>query len=217
MHDTAAARRHLIFGGLKEEGGGRAFPHRTRFDRASMEEDMKSLLLALNRGVELIEKFIIIFGILLMMINSTANAIGRYAFGKSLYFSEELNQFLIVAVTFVGFAYAVRKGRNIRMTALYDTLPRGARKTIMSLIALTTGVLLLFLTYESVFYVLEIKAVNRLSPALQFPVYLIYAVIPVGLGMAGLQFLLAFVANLTRERTWISYDVRAGEAEDIGV
>ncbi|KIC20149.1 TRAP transporter small permease [Leisingera sp. ANG-Vp] len=178
---------------------------------------MKTLLLALSKGTELIEKTVIILAILLMMLNSTANAIGRYGFGKSLFFSEEVNQFLIVAVTFVGFAYAVRKGRNIRMTAAYDLLPPRGRKAMMLLITGTTSALLLFLAYQAVFYVLEIKAVNRLSPALQFPVYLIYAVIPVGLAMAGLQYLIAFLMNVTHAGTWLSYEVKDGEAEEIGV
>ena len=178
---------------------------------------MKQLLLALSKGTEFIEKLVIILAILLMMLNSTANAIGRYGFGKSLYFSEELNQFLIVAVTFVGFAYAVRKGRNIRMTALYDALSPRVQKAIMMLITFTTGALLMFLAYEAVFYVLEIKAVNRLSSALQFPVYIIYSIIPLGLFMASLQFFIAFIMNLTHEGTWLSYEVEDSEAEDIGV
>lgn len=178
---------------------------------------MKAVLLGLSKATEAVEKTIIIAAILLMMLNSTANAIGRYAFGKSLFFAEELNQFLIVGVTFVGFAYAVRKGRNIRMTAVYDTLSRRSKKIILTLISITTALLLFFLAYKSVFYVLEIKGLNRLSPALQFPVYIIYAVIPVGLFMAGLQYLIAFVMNITHSGAWHSYEIEDAQAEDIGV
>ena len=175
------------------------------------------LLHALSKVTERIEQTVVIAGILLIMINSTANAIGRYAFGKSLFFSEELNQFLIVAVTFVGFAYAVRKGRNIRMTALYDTFPLRLRKAVMILITLSTSLLLLFLAYQAVLYVAEIKAVNRLSPALQMPVYIVYAVIPVGLFMASLQFAIAFVTNLTHPDIWLSFEVTEGDSEDVGL
>ncbi|WP_298961554.1 TRAP transporter small permease [uncultured Roseibium sp.] len=178
---------------------------------------MKTLLLTANRGIEFAEKAIIITSILLMMVNSTANAIGRYVFGQSLFFAEELNQFLIVGVTFVGFAYAVRRGRNIRMTAVYDALSPRSKKVLLTLISLTTGLLLMFLTYKSVLYVQEVKGINRLSPALQFPVYLIYAVIPVGLAMASLQYLIAFLMNVTQRGTYLSLDVQDGEAEDIGV
>ena len=178
---------------------------------------MKRILLTTSKVTEVIEKYVIIFSILLMMVNSTANAIGRYAFGKSLFFSEELNQFLIVGITFVGFAYAVRRGRNIRMTAVYDALGDRSKKVLMTFISLSTGLLLAYLAYKSVFYVLEIKDVNRLSPALQFPVYIIYSVIPLGLAMASLQFLIAFFMNITHEGNYLSYDVMDGEAKDVSV
>ncbi len=168
---------------------------------------MKNIFHNISSVTESIEKFIVCFSILLIMVNSTANAIGRYAFGKSLFFSEELNQFLIVAVTFIGFAYAVRKGRNIRMTAVYDSLGYTAKKVITTLISITTSLLMFYLAYKAVFYVIEIKELNRLSPALQFPVYIIYSIIPVGLSIAGLQYLIAFFMNITHKEIYLSHEV----------
>ena len=168
---------------------------------------MKNIFLHISKTTEVIEKFVVFFSILLMMVNSTANAIGRYVFGKSLFFSEELNQFLIVAITFIGFAYAVRKGRNIRMTAVYDSLGYTAKKTVSTVIAITTGVLMLYLAYKAVFYVIELKDLNRLSPALQLPVYIIYAIIPVGLFVAGIQYVITFFMNITHKEIYLSPDV----------
>lgn len=168
---------------------------------------MKNIFHKISFVTELIEKFVVCFSILLMMVNSTANAIGRYVFGQSLFFSEELNQFLIVAVTFIGFAYAVRKGRNIRMTALYDSLGYGAKKVLSTLISIITGLLMFYLAYKAVYYVLDLKDLNRLSPALQYPVYIIYSIIPVGLGLAGVQYLIAFFMNISHRDIYLSYDV----------
>lgn len=168
---------------------------------------MKIIFQRISSLVESIEKFIIFFSILLMMANSTANAIGRYAFGKSLFFSEELNQFLIIAVTFIGFAYAVRQGRNIRMTAVYDGLGFTAKKVISTVISIVTGLLMLYLSYEALLYVIEVKDINRLSPALQLPVYLIYSVIPLGLFVAGLQYIIAFFMNITHKEIYLSHEV----------
>lgn len=168
---------------------------------------MKTILSHISRSTEVLERFIVFSSILLMMANSTANAIGRYAFGKSLFFSEELNQFLIVAVTFIGFAYAVRKGRNIRMTAVYDALGYRTKKFISTFISISTGLLMFYLSYKACLYVMEIKDLNRLSPALQFPVYLVYAIIPIGLAMAGLQYTIAFFMNLTHKEIYLSHEV----------
>jgi len=168
---------------------------------------MKKVLSNISLITEKIETFIIISSILVMMANSTANAIGRYFFNKSIFFSEELNQFLIVAVTFIGFAYAVRKGRNIRMTAAYDALGHGGRKFLTTLIAISTSMLMFYLAWQAYFYVIDLKEINRLSPALQFPVYIIYSIIPVGFVMAGIQFLIGFLMNLTHKEIYLSYDV----------
>lgn len=177
---------------------------------------MKNVLRKVSSITEKIEKFIVCFSIVLMMINSTANAIGRYFFNKSIFFSEELNQFLIVSITFIGFAYAVRKGRNIRMTAVYDSLNYGVKKAISIMIAFCTAALMFFLAYLAVFYVLELKGINRLSPALQFPVYIIYSIIPVGLAMAGIQYLISFFMNLLHDEIYLSYDVIEDKAAPQG-
>lgn len=177
---------------------------------------MKRVLGKISFISEQLEKFIVCFGIVLIMLNSTANAMGRYFFGKSIFFSEELNQFLIVSVTFIGFAYAVRKGRNIRMTAVYDYLGYRSRKVIATLIAISTAAMMFFLCYQAYLYVLELKDINRLSPALEFPVYIIYSIIPIGFGIAGVQYLSCFLMNLTHREIYLSHDVIESESTHLG-
>lgn len=174
---------------------------------------MKKVLYKINAITEKIERFIIGLSVIAMMMNSTANAMGRYFFNKSIFFSEELNQFLIVAITFIGFAYAVRKSRNIRMTAIYDSLSHGAKKIIYTLIAISTSILMFYLAYLAYFYVLELQDINRLSPALQFPVYIIYSIIPLGLSMAGIQYLVSFLMNITHRNIYLSYDLVEGQSD----
>jgi C4-dicarboxylate transporter DctQ subunit len=79
-------------------------------------------LAVVDNGIARFEAFVLAFGVLLMAANSIANVVGRFVFAQSIYFTEELNQFLIVLVTFVGLGYAARKGRHIRMSAVYDQL-----------------------------------------------------------------------------------------------
>lgn len=177
---------------------------------------MKDLLHKISAVTEKLERFLIMTAILVMMMNSTANAIGRYAFNKSIFFSEELNQFLIVAVTFIGFAYAVRKGRNIRMTAVYDSLGLRAQKYLTTLIALFTSMLMFYLAYQAFLYVEELKNLNRLSPALQLPVYWVYAIIPIGLAIAGLQYGMSFLMNLIHKEIYLSFDVIENKNDKVG-
>ncbi|MBB1274882.1 TRAP transporter small permease [Psychromonas sp. SR45-3] len=168
---------------------------------------MKNPLFIINRVTEKLEAFVIAASIILMMLNSVGNAIGRYFFNQSFYFSEELNQFLIVIVTFVGFAYAVRMGRNIRMTAVYDMLTFKKQKLLTTFIAFTSAALMFYLSYQAFFYVLEIRDINRLSSALQIPVYLVYSIIPFGFFIAGLQYGCSFIMNLLHSEIYLSFSV----------
>lgn len=168
---------------------------------------MKSTFKTLNSITAMVEKTALSLAIILMMVNTTANAIGRYFFNQSIYFSEELNQFLMVAVTFVGLAYAVRNGRNIRMTALYDAASHKYKKILMLIIALFTSILMFVLAYEAYEYVMQLKKINRQSPALQIEVYLIYLVVPIGFFMSGVQFLIRFIQNILHKEIYLSYDV----------
>lgn len=168
---------------------------------------MKNILAKVNSLTAKIEKVILALSIMLMMINTTANALGRYIFNQSIYFSEELNQFLMVSVTFIGLAYAVRNGRNIRMTAIYDSLSHKKKKVLMIIIAICTSFLMFLLAYEALQYVLQLKGMNRQSPALQIEMYLVYMIVPIGFFMAGLQFFIRFVQNLLYEEIYLSYDV----------
>ena len=168
---------------------------------------MRNVLAKVNSITAKAEKVLLSLSILLMMINTTANALGRYIFNQSIYFSEELNQFLMVSVTFIGLAYAVRNGRNIRMTAIYDALSHKRKKLLMIIIAITTSMLMFLLAYEAYLYVMQLKEINRQSPALQIEVYLVYMIVPIGFFMTGVQFFIRFIQNLLHDEIYLSYDV----------
>ncbi|WP_439888066.1 TRAP transporter small permease [Pseudomonas sp. MBLB4123] len=142
------------------------------------------------------EALVLGWGIILMAANSIANVLGRYLFSQSLYFSEEFNQFLIVIITFIGLGYVTRKGRHIRMSALYDLLPVRAKKLLMVLIAGLTAVVMFILAWYALEYVAKVAARGRVTPALQFPLYLTYVWVIAGFLVAGVQYVLTACKNL---------------------
>ena len=120
---------------------------------------------------------------------------------------EELNQFLIVLVTFVGIGYAARKGRHIRMSAIYDSLPDVWRKAVMVGIALVTAAAMFVLDYYSYVYVEKVAATGRIAPSLRVPVYLTFVWVPIGFTITGIQYLLTAVVNLLRRDVYLSVSV----------
>ncbi len=160
----------------------------------------------LDRGIAGFEGFILAYGVILMALNSVVNVIGRTFFQQSLYFSEELNQFLIVLITFVGMGYASRKGRHIRMSAIYDQLGDRGRKALMVLICVVTAAVMFTLAWYSYGYVARVARMGKITPALQVPLYLTYIWVPIGFAVTGIQYSLAVVRNLREEEVYMSYE-----------
>ncbi len=153
------------------------------------------------------EVWILGWGIILMAVNTIANVFGRYVFDQSIYFSEELNEFLIVIVTFMGLGYATRKGIHIRMSAIYDALPIKLRKGLMVVIAATTALVMAVLAWYALEYVQKVASRGRITPALQLPLYLTYVWVVIGLTLASFQYLLTAIRNLNfaEEDVYVSY------------
>jgi C4-dicarboxylate transporter DctQ subunit len=164
------------------------------------------ILAAVDNGIARFEAFVLAFGVLLMAANSIANVVGRFVFARSLYFSEELNQFLIVLVTFVGLGYAARKGRHIRMSAVYDQLSDRQRKAVMILIAGVTAAVMFVLAYYSYVYVARVATLGKVTPSLQVPLYLTYFWVPLGFIITGIQYIMTVVKNLQSDDIYISYE-----------
>ena len=164
------------------------------------------VLAAVDYAIARFEAFVLATGILLMALNSIGNVFGRFVLGQSLYFAEELNQFLIVLVTFVGLSYAARKGRHIRMSAVYDQLGDRGRKVLMIFIAAVTATVMFALAWFSYQYVARVFTLGKVTPSLQMPLYLTYVWVPIGFLTAGIQYVLTVIQNLRSPDVWISYE-----------
>lgn len=153
------------------------------------------------------ERLVLGWGIIIMAVNTIANVFGRYLFSQSIYFTEELNEFLIVIITFMGLGYVTRKGRHIRMSALYDLLSVRNRKRLMGIIATLTAVAMFILAWYSLEYVSKLASRGRVTPSLQIPLYLTYIWVVLGFTMTGIQYVLTAFRNLdlSDEDVYISF------------
>lgn len=150
----------------------------------------------INHGLAVLEKKLLAWAIILMALNTLGNVVARLGFNGSLFFSEELNQFLIVLVTFVGTSAAARQGRHIRMSALTDLLPAKPRRLMFAFIQASTAIIIGALAWYAISYIFRVQDSGRVTPTMQIPVWTTLLWLPLGLAIAALQFLLASFANL---------------------
>ena len=166
-----------------------------------------SVLHVLDRLVYHIEEKVIAVSVILMALILIANIVLRF-FNSSLHPTEELTQFLIFFITFLGTSYAARTGLHIRMSLLSDVLKGAPQKALAILVSLTTALAMFYVAYLAWRYVQRVGAQNRVSPILQWPVYYVYLVMPAGFLLTGLQYLMTFARNIISPGAWISYSVQ---------
>jgi len=159
----------------------------------------------LFRVIQVVEAFLLAWSIIAIAVLSIANVGCRALLGFSVSFTEELSQFLIIGVTFIGLSYAASQGRHIRMTALYDQFSRRGRKVLMTAISGLTALLMLTLAVYSFEYIATVGFLDSVSPVLQVPLYLVYLIVPLGLGLSAVQYALTAARNLTSPDVYISF------------
>ena len=170
-----------------------------------MTRHVERILGALDRSVAFLERAALAIGVLGMTTVSIANVIMRNVFDRSLAFAGEVNMAFIIMVTFIGVGYAAREGRHIRMTAFYDQFGRRTRKLLMIIMTATTALLLFALAFYAARYTYGTWRIGTVTPALRFPLAVIYAFAPLGLALGGVQYVLTLMRNLLEKNVYISF------------
>lgn len=165
----------------------------------------------IDRGLLAVERSVLGAGVLGIAGVSITNVLARNLLGGSFPFAEEVNQALMLWITFAGVGLAARRARHIRMAAFYDQLRGRSRKASWMAIAAGTSALLGLLAGLAARYVATTYAIGGVTPALRVPLWVLYAVVPVGLALGAIEYGLAFLRNLTADGIHASLDLREGE------
>jgi TRAP-type C4-dicarboxylate transport system permease small subunit len=113
----------------------------------------------------------------------------RYVVMSSLPWSEELARYLMVWIGLMGASLALQEGRHIEVTLLLDRVPPRVRKVLTG-IALVAVVWFLWLILQQGLVLAGNIWLQR-SPALNLPMVVPYAAIPLGAVFMVIQVLLA--------------------------
>jgi C4-dicarboxylate transporter, DctQ subunit len=143
-----------------------------------------------------------------------ANVFAR-TFFQSLYFAEEVSMFLVMLITFTGVSYGVRKARHIRMGAFLDAMPPKMEKTFIMIICLVSAVVMGIMCISSWDYLMNAMSRGHMTPALRVPKWTFYVIIPIGFGLAGIQYFRTILKNFTEPDPWQSPDQQSEYEDEI--
>lgn len=186
--------------------------------RGSVYRVLISSLRSLNRivgkVVNAVEVSLLVFCIAALGILLISNVFAR-TFFQSIYFAEEVSTLLVILMTFAGVSYGVRKARHIRMGAFLDAMPPKLEKTFIIVISLVSAVVMAVMAWASWAYLVNSMSMGHRTPALLMPKWSFYVIIPIGFGLACIQYIRTVIKNFIEPDPWQSPDQKSEYEDEI--
>ena len=156
------------------------------------------MFLKFTKAMDIVLKLItILITVLLsiMTVVTVMEVMRRYLLGLSYPWAEELVRFMLVWVTFVGGAAALRSGNLVILDAILVKLSE--KKRIILELFTNTVILgfLVFLFFKGVEYAVSPVILKQISPGLGIPMTVPYMAIPLGFALM-ILFSLEIYGNL---------------------
>ena len=133
----------------------------------------------LARCIELVLAFAFIVAVLL----NFTNVVGRYLFGLSLLGSDEVQVFIMVAMTFLGAAVVTRRNAHLRMDVLVRFMPEAVRLALRIAEQILLMLLAGFVLAQSYVYASQMLRIGRTSDMAGVPMWIPHATVALGFAL----------------------------------
>ena len=151
---------------------------------------MATLGARLERGFVLANQWVVILMMASMATLVFVNVVSRYVFNYSIIWVEEVTQYEMIWITYLGAGLALRQGRHVTVDVLQDRLPSRLRRWVRAAVGLA---LVAFLAVATVLGFRMVGfAWDQETPVLNLPMGLLYLGLPIGTLLLGLHLVLVF-------------------------
>lgn len=155
------------------------------------------MLTAIDRHFLAVNKVLLIALMATMTALVFTNVVGRYVFGVSFGWADELSRFAMIWTAFLGMGIALRHGQLVAVDALQTVFPPRVEKAIRMATALIVAAFLVALLILGIQFV-EFSWSNR-TPVLRIPRGIPYLAIPLGAAFALAHLAIGAAAYLRRD------------------
>ena len=125
----------------------------------------------------------VLAGILLIasVLLNFANVVGRYFFGDSIYWAEEVMLFLMVGCVFFGNGVVAWSGRQLRMDVIVGMMPKPVQKVLSLMSELVLVAIAIAIAVFSWPVIRDLALFNQRSQSAELPMVIPQALVPIGL------------------------------------
>lgn len=164
-----------------------------------MAKVLDTLFDRLTRGIELALSLAFIAAVLINFVN----VVGRYGFGWTLNWGDEVQIYIMIWMAFLGAVVASWRHMHLRMDILFRHFARPVQYLVRLAELATLVVLCALMLYQSGRYAQEMFELDRVSDVAQIPMWIPNSGVAIGFGLiAGIA-----VVRLVRQ-------LRSGRIED---
>ena len=144
------------------------------------------------------EFFLVICLVLITVVSFLQVVIRKVPFIPTLTWAEEFCRHVWIASVFISVPYTLKRGNMLRVTVLLDMMPEKVRKVFNIVVDFINLGAYGFLFYWSIPLVVDRYISQEISPAMQWPMWIMYAFILIGFGLAvirGIQVIVEHIKN----------------------
>ncbi len=121
--------------------------------------------------------------LVLLMLLTTADVIGRYFFNSPISGVFDLTHFAVSIMVYLGLAYCGFRGAHVVIELLYDKLPAGARRVLNRVINLVGCVLFGLIAWRTWVQSIDVRDMGEASQMMEIPLFPLYYVVAFGSGL----------------------------------
>ena len=147
------------------------------------------------------EEIIMVVTLVLIIVVMLFQIIRRYVFNDSLLWSEEFCRYCYIWMMFVSFSYSIHLGADLRVDAVVNLLPAGAKSALDFVSLLICLGLTAFLFINSFGTVAAVIQTGEKSVALHLPMQFVYAASVVGYGFGTLRYIQRLIQFATKRNS----------------
>ncbi|MFK7860078.1 MAG: TRAP transporter small permease [Granulosicoccus sp.] len=129
-----------------------------------------------------------------------ADIAGRTLFNLSISWAAELTRYSIVWMVMIGASITARTGAHISIDALSEVLPERVSIVVIRAGSAIAALTCAAMAWYSTSLVMQMTQFGQRSPALEWPMWVVYLAMPVGFGLMSLRFVQSGAAVSLEQR-----------------
>ncbi|AOT71892.1 TRAP transporter small permease [Geosporobacter ferrireducens] len=144
------------------------------------------------RFIDNMEEYIASILLILTSALIFAQLVLRYQFNYSLSWAEELARMMIAWFIFLGSSMAVKENAHVSMDALLIVLPEKIKMVVGILTDMINIIFCVIIVYAGIRMLQDVVALGSTATAINVPLYIPYASVPVGVFLMCLHYIIRF-------------------------